>query len=135
MYWSSRYYNYHQQSCISTQSSNNINVEKVKIPHLPQSKSYLKIIGISYLLENTNTPILANIVKYIIKSNHTFNNIVITLRLHIIKVSPKSDMVIIWLDIWDVQSSSNARGLINRFFNVRSHITTIQGTNMNLEVP
>ena len=43
-------------------------------------------------------------------------------------------MAIIWLDIWSVQSSNNAKELINRCFNVRSYIATIQGINMNLEV-
>ena len=43
-------------------------------------------------------------------------------------------MAIIWLDIWDVQSRSKARGLINKCFNVRRHIVTIRGTNMNPEV-
>ena len=42
-----------------------------------------------------------------------------------IKISLKSDMSIIWLDIWDVQSSSKARGLINRCFNIESYIATI----------
>jgi len=115
-------------------SSNNINVENVEIPHLPQSKSYLKIIGIFYLLESTKTPISANVVESIIKSNHIFNNIAITLRSYIIQVFSKSDMVIIWLDIWDVQSGNNIRGLINRCFNVESHIATIRGANMNPEV-
>jgi len=33
--------------------------------------------------------------------------------------------VIIWLDIWDVQSNNNARGLINGCFNIESHIVII----------
>ena len=37
---------------------NYIKADSVKTPCLPQSKSYLKIIGIPYLLENTNTPIV-----------------------------------------------------------------------------
>ena len=61
-------------------NSNYINAEKVEVPQLSKFKLYLKIIGILYLMENTNTPILANIVKSIIRSNHIFNNIVITLR-------------------------------------------------------
>ena len=79
--------------------SNYINIENVKVSCLSQLKSYLKIIGIPYLLENTNTAILANIVKTIIKKNYIFNNILIVSRPCIIKVLPKSDMVIIWLDI------------------------------------
>jgi len=106
-------------------SSNNIDTENVKVSCLPQSKSYLKIIDISYLLKDTNTLILTDVVKLIIKNNHIFNNITVVSRPYIIKLSLKSDIVIIWLDIWDVQSSNNARELINRCFNVRSHIATI----------
>ena len=74
---------------------NHIDVENVKVPQLPQSKSYLKIIGIPHMMENTNTPILADAVKTIIKNNHIFNNIAIASRSCIIKFFPKSDMVII----------------------------------------
>ena len=73
-------------------NTNCIKVDSVKVPHLPQSKLYLKIIDISYLVENTNTPIIADVVEAIIKKNHIFNNIAIVLRSHVIKVSPKSDM-------------------------------------------
>ena len=76
-------------------NTNHIEANKVKAFCLPQSKSYLKIISIFYLLENTNIPILADIVELIIKSNHIFNNIVVVSRLRIIKMSPKSDMAII----------------------------------------
>ena len=113
-------------------NTNLIDIAKVDIPCLSQLKSYLKIIGISYLLENTNTPISANIVKSIIKGNHIFNNIIVILKLCIIKVLLKLDMAIIWLGIWDVQS--NAKGLINRYFNIESYIVTIQDININLEV-
>ena len=40
-------------------------------------------------------------------------------------------MSIIWVDIWDVQSGSKAKGLINWCFNVENYITTIRGANMN----
>jgi len=70
-------------------------------------------------------------VEDIIKKNYIFNNIVLAFKPHIIKVSPKSDMAIIWVDIWDVQSGSKAKGLINRCFNVGSYIATIRGANMN----
>ena len=68
-------------------SSNNIDVKNVEISCLLQFKSYLKIIDISYLLEGTNTPISADAVESIIKSNHIFNNIAIASRFCIIKVS------------------------------------------------
>jgi len=44
-------------------------------------------------------------------------------------------MTIIWIDIWDIQSSNKAKKLINRCFNIGSYIATIRGTNMNLGVP
>lgn len=40
-----------------------INLNNVILPKLSQSKSYLKILGISYFVENTNVLITANIVK------------------------------------------------------------------------
>lgn len=58
--------------------ANQINSENVETSQLPQSKSYLKIIGILYLLENTNISISADVVETIIKSNYTFNNIAVT---------------------------------------------------------
>ena len=106
-------------------------MEKVKVSYLPQSKSYLKIIGISYMIENNNTLISADVVETIIKNNHIFNNIIIVSKPHIIKVSLKSNIMIIWLDIWDVQSGSYVRGLINRCFNIERYIATIRGVNMN----
>ena len=49
----------------------------------------------------------------------------------VIKVLSKLDMSIIWIDIWDVQSGSKAKGLINQYFNVGKYITTIRDANMN----
>ena len=44
-------------------------------------------------------------------------------------------MSIVWINIWDVQSSTKAKGLINRCFNIGSFIAMIQGTNMNPDIP
>ena len=91
-------------------------------------------MDISYLLEKTNNPMIVNIVRAIIKNNHIFNNITITFRPKIIKVFPKLDVAIIWLDIWDIQSRSKPKGPINRCFNIKSYIMTIQESNINLRV-
>ena len=80
-------------------NANCINTNGVKVPRLSQSKSYLKIIGISYLQESTDNPLTLNVVEDIINSNHIFNNIILAFRPHIIKISPKLDMAIIWVDI------------------------------------
>jgi len=76
-------------------NANHISTDGVKVPRLPQSKSYLKIIGISFLQENMNIPINSSIVEDIIKKNYIFNNIILAFKPCIIKVSPKSDMTII----------------------------------------
>jgi len=74
-------------------NANHIEVDNVKFPHLLQLKSYLKI------MEYTNTPLSLDVVESIIKSNYIFNNIAIVSRPRVIKVSPRLDMAIIWLDI------------------------------------
>jgi len=83
-------------------TTNNIEAEGVEVLYLLQSKSYLKVIDISYLGEFTNTSINSDTVEDIIKKNHIFNNIALASKPHIIKVSPKLDMAIIWLNIWNI---------------------------------
>ena len=70
----------------------------------------------------------------VIKKNHIFNNIVLASRSHIIKISLRLDMAIIWVNIWNVQSNSKAKGLINRCFNIESYITTVKDANMNPDI-
>ena len=116
-------------------SASSIEAKQIQSSRLPQSKSYLKIVGVPYLSETSNMCITSNDIKRILKNNHIFNNIILTSKPKIIKVSPKSDMSIIWIDIWDAQSRSKAKTFINRRFNIGRFIATIQGTNMNPDVP
>ena len=117
-------------------SLNDINSLQVDEPHLPKSKSYLKIIGIPfYPHANSQERLTPNDIETILKQNHIFDNISLGSKPRVIKISPKSDMSVVWLDIWDIQSSSNAKMLINRCFNVRNYIATIRGANMNPSVP
>ena len=74
-------------------------------------------------------------IEKILKSNYLFNNVILASKPRIIKVSPKSDMSIIWINIWDSQSKSKAKSLINRQFNIGSFIATVQEANMNPGVP
>ena len=53
-------------------------VEQILSPRLLQSKSYLKIIDIPYISNKTNIRILSNEIKNVLKSNHIFNNIILT---------------------------------------------------------
>jgi len=75
----------------------NVNSENIEAPRLPQSKSYLKIIGISYFLENTNISITSDFVESIIK--YIFNNLLLTSKPWVIKALHKSDMAVVWVDI------------------------------------
>ena len=70
-------------------------------------------------------PINSSMIETILKNNHIFNNVSLASKPWVIKTSPKLDMAIVWLDIWDVQSGSKAKCLINRCFNIGSYITTI----------
>ena len=93
-------------------NSNDINSLQVEEPCLPKSKLYLKIIGIPYYPHvNSQKKLTLNDIETILKQNHIFNNISLVSKPRVIKVSPKSDMAIVWLDTWDVQSSSNTKML------------------------
>jgi len=78
--------------------STKVNTNKVSALCLPQSKSYLKILGIPYLTNN-GTPIAHNQIKEVIKRIHLFNDVMLASSPRIIKASPKSDMAVIWIDI------------------------------------
>jgi len=57
---------------------NDIDSINVDIPHLSQSKSYLKIIGIPYFPhDNSNKCLISSDVESIIKQNQIFDNIVL----------------------------------------------------------
>jgi len=117
-------------------NSNNVNSLQVKEPRLPKSKSYLKIIGISYYHhDNSQERLSSNNIELVLKQNQIFDNISLASKPRIIKVSPKSDTAIVWIDIWDIQSKSSAKMLINRCFNVSKFIATIRGANINPGVP
>jgi len=83
-------------------NSESIDSSQIDMPRLPQSKSYLKIIGIPYFPNgNLQDCLNSSDVENIIKQNHIFNNVTLVSKLRVIKVSPKSDMAIVWIDIWD----------------------------------
>jgi len=115
--------------------SEDINELQVEEPRLPQSKSYLKIISIPFFPNSkTQNRLNASDIENILKQNQIFDNIKLASRPRVIKVSPKSNMSIVWINIWDHQSGNKAKCLINRCFNISRYITTIKGVNMNLGV-
>ena len=95
-------------------NADDINTFQVEVPQLPQFKSYLKIISIPYLPHgNSQDRLTFSDVEEIIKQNQIFDNITLVSKPCVIKVLLKSDMSIIWIVIWDVQSRSRAKSLIN----------------------
>ena len=78
---------------------NNINYSNIMSPRFPQSKFYLKVLNISYFIEDINLSISPDIIESVIKSTYIFNNIMLSSRPCIIKVLPKSNMIVIWIDI------------------------------------
>jgi len=111
-----------------------INSNKILTPRLPQLKSYLNITGIPYLQLDGNKISSENVTDFM---NHIelFENISLATKPRIIKAFPKSNMAIIWFDIWDTQSSSKVKLLINHSFNLGKYIVTIRATNINPGIP
>ena len=101
----------------------------IKSPRLPKSKSYMKIIGLPYKI---NQDIISpDFIEGVLKETHLFKDAVLASKPCVIKASPKSDMAVVWVDIWDSQSGSLAKNIINRQFNIGRFIATVKGTNMN----
>ena len=81
-------------------NSNDINTLQVEEPRLPKSESYLKIIGILFYLHvNSQEYLTSSDIESILKQNYILNNISLASRPRVIKVSPKSDMSIVLIDI------------------------------------
>ena len=91
----------------------NINLDYIDSSYLPKFKSYLKILSLLYTLNNTNLPITSKIIEKVIKETYIFNNIILVSKPRIIKTFSKSDITIVWIDIWDSQNKSKAKSIIN----------------------
>jgi len=74
---------------------NDVDTINVISPRLLQSKSYLKILDISYFVKDTNLFITLDIIESVVKSTYILNNIVLTSYSQVIKISPKSNIAII----------------------------------------
>ena len=94
----------------------NINLDSIEGPHLLKSKSFIKIIGLPYNSElGVITP---DFIEGVLKETHLFKDVALALKPYVIKAFPKSDMAVVWVDIWDSQSSSLAKNIINHHFNI-----------------
>ena len=79
---------------------NDINALQVEKPCFLKLKSYLKIISIPfYSHDNFQEQLTFNDIEIILKQNQIFDNIFLVSKPRVIKVSPKSNMSIVWTDI------------------------------------
>jgi len=92
-------------------SVQNIILDSIESLHLPKSKSYMKIIGLPY---SSKLGVLSpDYIEGVLKNSHLFKDATLASKPRIIKASPKSDKAVVWVDIWDSQSSSCAKNIIN----------------------
>jgi len=71
---------------------NNVDGSDIMSPRLPQSKSYLKILSISYFIEDSN---LSDIIERIIKIFYIFDDIILASQPHIIKAFLKFSIAVV----------------------------------------
>jgi len=100
-------------------------------PHLPQSKFFLKVLGVSYWNSRTSLSITPVQVAEALSSSPLFEGVTLVSMPHIMKASPSSDMSVIWIDIWDSQKRSKDKMLINHLFNFECHTATVRRTVMH----
>ena len=74
--------------------------DEILVPQLSQSKYYLKITSIPYIQPNGNK-LTGDSITTTMKYLELFEPVNLAAKPRIIKVSLKSDMAIIWFDIWD----------------------------------
>jgi len=115
-------------------SINSAGNDEVLAPQLLQSKSYLKITSIPYIQPNGNK-LTSDDITTTMKHLELFEPVNLAAKPRVIKASPKSNMAIIWFDIWDSQNGSKEKLLINHSFNFGRYIAIIRATNMNPRVP
>ncbi|KAF5347005.1 hypothetical protein D9756_011008 [Leucocoprinus leucothites] len=100
-------------------------------PRLPQSKSFLKIVGVPYWVANSSNPLSPAFVEQALGQSSLFENVILAARPRVMKASPKSDTAVVWFDIWDSQNGTKAKTLVNRTINFGRHIGTIRATSMH----
>ena len=102
---------------------NNINLDNIDYSHLLKSKLYLKIIGLLHNMENG--VLTLEVIEGVLKDSHLFENVVLASKPQVIKVFPKSNIAVVQVDLWDSQSSSLVKNIINCYFNVGQYIAII----------
>ena len=75
----------------------NVNSDLIESPYLSKSKSYMKIIGLLY---KTNQGVITlDYIEGILKELYLFKDVMLASKPCVIKASPKSDVMVVWVDI------------------------------------
>ena len=74
-------------------SIQNVDSDLIESPCLPKSKSYMKIIGLPYKIDQD--VISPDFIEGVLKETHLFKGVVLVSKPCIIKVSPKSDIAVV----------------------------------------
>ena len=75
----------------------NVDLNSIESPCFPKSKSYMKIIGLPYKIDQG--VIIPDFIEGVLKDTHIFKDIMLASKPYVIKTSPKSDMAVVWVDI------------------------------------
>jgi len=71
----------------------------------------MKIIRLPYSSKlGVMTP---DIIEGVLKDSYLFKDTILALKPHVIKALPKFNKAVVWMDIWDSQSSSCMKNIIN----------------------
>jgi len=75
----------------------NIDPISIEAPHLSKSKSYMKIVRLSYNSElGMITP---DFIEGVLKETYLFKDTTLASKPRVIKVSPKSNKIVVWVNI------------------------------------
>jgi len=77
----------------------------------------LKILRFPYTEDKPKLPINFDI-KAVLKEILLFDNVILASKPQIIEVFPKSDMAVVWVNIWHSQNGLKAKNIINQQFNI-----------------
>jgi hypothetical protein len=129
---------------IRVANSRNLKILKLYVGHMlnttqdfdlgiPQSKSYLKIVHVPFLLNNS--PIIPELMSEAMKRHELANNFVLASPPRIARNTKDSDSCMVWFDLWDSQNGKRAVPLVNRHINIGGWTSTIWATSMHPGIP
>jgi hypothetical protein len=100
---------------------------------IPQSKLYLKIVYIPFIMNNV--PITPEFVAEAMKCHELAENFILAGPPRIVRNTKDLDSCIVWFDLWDSQNGKRAVPLVNRQIIIRGWTSTIRATSMHPGVP